>query len=53
MTLKKTFEDYRTYRATLRELNRMSNEQLADLGIPRWRIRDAARGETIDARQVV
>lgn len=52
MSMIKSFSDYRTYRRTVRDLNRMTNEQLADLGIPRWRVREVAAGGRIDPRLV-
>ena len=53
MTLIKNLFEYRNYRRTVRDLNRLSNEQLADLGIPRWRVHEVARGGQIDPAQVV
>ena len=53
MSLMKNLNDYRTYRRTVRDLNRLSNEQLADLGIPRWRVQAVAKGAPIDPRQVI
>ena len=53
MTLMKSLNDYRTYRRTVRDLNRMSNEQLADIGVARWQVRDAARSGRTDPRLVV
>ena len=53
MTLIKNFNDYRTYRRTVRDLNRMTNEQLADIGVARWQVREAARSGCTDPRLVV
>lgn len=40
--VKKLFADLRLYNATLRELNALSDRELADLGISRSSIRDIA-----------
>lgn len=34
---------YRWYRATLNELETLSDRELKDIGIKRWKIREAAR----------
>lgn len=43
MNLIQNFRDWRTYRATVSELGRLSNHQLADLGIVREQIKAVAR----------
>ena len=49
----KSLQDYRSYRRTLRDLRRMSDQQLEDIGVPRWRVRAVARGAQVDPRLVV
>ena len=43
MNLIQTFRDWRSYRATVRELDRLSSRQLADLGVTRQQIKAVAR----------
>ncbi|MFD1745390.1 DUF1127 domain-containing protein [Rhizobium helianthi] len=43
MNLTRTFNNWRKYRQTVDELNRMSSRELADLGISRGEIRAVAR----------
>ncbi|MBN9072245.1 MAG: DUF1127 domain-containing protein [Rhizobiales bacterium] len=43
MNLIQNFRDWRAYRATVSELDRLSNRQLADLGIARHQIKSIAR----------
>lgn len=43
MNLIQNFRDWRAYRATVSELDRLSNHQLADLGINRLQIKTVAR----------
>ncbi|MCB1468682.1 MAG: DUF1127 domain-containing protein [Rhizobiaceae bacterium] len=43
MNLIQSFRDWREYRTTVGELGRLSNRQLADLGIHRDEIRRVAR----------
>ncbi len=43
MNLIQNFRDWRAYRATVVELDSLSNRQLADLGIARHQIKTVAR----------
>jgi uncharacterized protein YjiS (DUF1127 family) len=43
MNLAQSYKNWRTYRNTLAELDRLSNRDLADLGINRVDIRRVAR----------
>lgn len=43
MDLAKSYKNWRTYRNTVAELDRLSNRDLADLGISRSDIRRVAR----------
>ena len=43
MNLIQNFRDWRAYRATVSELDSLSNRQLADLGISRLQIKTVAR----------
>ncbi len=43
MNLARSYKNWRTYRNTLTELDRLSNRDLADLGISRADIRSVAR----------
>jgi uncharacterized protein YjiS (DUF1127 family) len=43
MDLARSYRNWRTYRNTLSELDRLSNRDLADLGISRADIRSVAR----------
>ena len=43
MNLIDSFRNYRRFRATVSELSRLSNRELADLGIERTEIRQVAR----------
>ncbi|MCO5084330.1 MAG: DUF1127 domain-containing protein [Rhizobiaceae bacterium] len=43
MNLIQNFRDWRAYRATVSELDSLSNRQLADLGIARHQIKTVAR----------
>lgn len=43
MNLIRNYRDWRAYRATVTELDRLSNHQLADLGITRDQIKTVAR----------
>ena len=52
MSMIERIHDYRNYRRTLRDLRRLSNGQLEDIGVPRWRVHDVARGAEIDPRLV-
>jgi uncharacterized protein YjiS (DUF1127 family) len=44
MNILDRINQYTTYQRTVRELNRLDNRQLADLGITRGDIRQLARG---------
>ncbi len=39
-----TFAEWRRYTASVRELSRLSDRELEDIGIARYAIRDVARG---------
>ncbi len=41
--IRKAMADYRLYRATLEELDQLSDRDLSDLGISRASVRDIAR----------
>ncbi len=41
--IRKTLADYRLYRATINELQQLSDRELSDLGIHRASIREIAR----------
>ena len=43
MNLSRSYSTWRKYRQTVNELNRMSNRELADLGIARTDIQTIAR----------
>jgi uncharacterized protein YjiS (DUF1127 family) len=43
MNIARSYKNWRTYRNTLSELDRLSNRDLADLGISRSDIRSVAR----------
>jgi uncharacterized protein YjiS (DUF1127 family) len=43
MNIARSYKNWRTYRNTLLELDRLSNRDLADLGISRADIRSVAR----------
>jgi uncharacterized protein YjiS (DUF1127 family) len=43
MNIARSYKNWRTYRNTLSELDRLSNRDLADLGISRADIRSVAR----------
>lgn len=43
MNLIRNYRNWRLYRETVTELNRLSNRELSDLGIARARIREVAR----------
>lgn len=43
MNLLRTYRNWRAYRETVNELGRLSNRQLADLGISRGEIASIAR----------
>ncbi len=43
MNLTRSYNNWRKYRQTINELNRMSNRELADLGIARSDINTVAR----------
>ena len=43
MNLSRSYKNWRTYRNTLSDLDRLSNRDLADLGISRADIRSVAR----------
>ncbi|MBX3598627.1 MAG: DUF1127 domain-containing protein [Rhizobiaceae bacterium] len=43
MNLIRNFRNWRRYRETVTELNRLSNRELADLGISRTEIHSVAR----------
>lgn len=43
MNLIRDFRNWRRYRETVTELNRLSNRELADLGINRYDIHSVAR----------
>jgi uncharacterized protein YjiS (DUF1127 family) len=43
MDIARSYRNWRTYRNTLSELDRLSNRDLADLGISRADIRSVAR----------
>ena len=43
MSLIRNFRNWRRYRETVTELNRLSNRELADLGISRTEIHSVAR----------
>ena len=53
MTLITSIRDWRQARRTANQLNRLDDRALHDAGIPRWRIREIARGEAVDPRQVI
>ena len=53
MSLMTTLRDWQTRRRTYAELARLSDRELHDAGIPRWRLADIARGGAIDPRQVI
>ena len=53
MTLIDRIRDWRHARRIEAELRRIDDRGLHDLGIPRWRIRDVARGQPIEARLVL
>ncbi len=44
MNISRSFNNWRKYRQTVNELSRMSNRELADLGIVRDNIAEVARG---------
>ncbi len=46
MNIARTLNNWRKYRQTINELNRMSNRELGDLGINRVDIRRVARQAT-------
>ena len=52
MTMLSTVRAWSARRRTEAELRRLGERELHDAGIPRWRIRDVARGAAIDPRQV-
>ncbi|KAB0675667.1 DUF1127 domain-containing protein [Aureimonas leprariae] len=43
MNITRALRSYRSYRSTVNELDRLSNRELADLGISRWDIPAVAR----------
>ncbi|EAB6717935.1 DUF1127 domain-containing protein [Salmonella enterica subsp. enterica serovar Virchow] len=43
MSIVRNFRNWRTYRNTVSELSRLSNRELADLGISRGEIHSVAR----------
>ena len=43
MTLLTNLRDWRAYRRAYSELNRLPDDVLHDMGVPRWRVREAAR----------
>ena len=43
MTLLQNLRDWRATRRATAELNRLPDDVLHDLGVPRWRVREAAR----------
>ncbi len=45
----KSWENYQTYRTTVKELSNLSDRELTDLGISRWDIDRIAR-ESVEAR---
>lgn len=53
MSLITTLRDWQARRRTYAELARLSDRELHDAGIPRWRLADIARGGPIDPRQVI
>ena len=53
MTVLTTIRAWRTHRRIEAELRRLGDRELHDAGIPRWRIRDVARGAPVDPRQVL
>ena len=48
-----TFQEWRTYRRTLNHLQSLSNRELNDMGIARWRVKDVARGRAFDRAEVL
>ena len=53
MTILNTLRSWQSHRRTEAELRRLGERELHDAGIPRWRIREIARGASIDPRQVL
>ena len=53
MTILSTVRSWRSRRRTRAELARLSDRELHDAGIPRWRIGEIAAGAPIDPRQVL
>jgi uncharacterized protein YjiS (DUF1127 family) len=46
MDIARSYKNWRTYRNTIAELDRLSNRELSDLGISRSDIRAVARSAT-------
>ena len=53
MTLLRNFDEWRAYRRAVAEMSRLPDEALHDMGVPRWRVREVARGEAIRPEQVI
>ena len=52
MSVLHSLDTWRTRRRTTSRLRSMSDSQLIDMGIPRWRIDDVVRGAPIDPKLV-
>ena len=53
MTLLNTIRDWRAYRRAYAEMNRLPNEVLHDMGVPRWAVKEAARTGRTRPEQVL
>lgn len=53
MTLTSTIRAWRMRRRTEADLNRLTDRELHDAGISRWRVREIARGAAIKPRLVL
>ena len=42
MTILQNLREWRAYRRAYAELSRLPNEALHDMGVPRWRVKEAA-----------
>ena len=53
MSIVNAIRTLQAHRRARFELARLGDRELHDVGIPRWRIAEIARGARIDPRQVV
>ena len=53
MTILQNLREWRAYRRAYAEMNRLPNEALHDMGVPRWGVKDAVRTGRTAPEQVI